>query len=617
MIEEFKYDEIEEILNGTKGSDLLPKYSDEQRWRIIIENPMLSPSLQGYKKHLDKLLEEPITLIPASLYLNYRRTGNRNPHDGIMSGRRGQLMAFVVGECIERKGRFMDAIMDRIWAICEESSWVIPAHSRTTLPEYTDISWIDLVSAETGKILAEVLYILGDRLDEHDPMIKQRVLYEIERRCWKPYLERDDMWWLFRKNREKLNNWTAVCNCGVVGSAILALDDNAKLAKMIEKCLRSMNDFLLCFDKDGGCDEGPGYWGYGVSNYIWLSYLLEMRTSKISLLNTPEMRLIAMFPQRTTLSGNNVVNFSDSSPRVGFSPSLMFYLGQRLSVPEISAFAQYQYDINPRSASINNVRDLVWIPIWGPLGRYPVKWKPEKHIYYSQMQWMISRVNPDDENTLMLAAKGGNNGENHNQNDVGNFIVHYGGESLIIDLGAGTYTKDYFSSKRYEILVNSSWGHNVPLVNGLQQPPGSQYLAQVLGHVNSETEDIMELELSNAYPDEAKVRLLRRRMSLHRDGKNGWIEIDDRIRFDGNKGECMLPLYVSGEVIDEGSASLRIAGEKSVIRVQYQPSTIKPSVEKVELEDKRISGQIYRIIFNIPIYEGSGSLNLNITPVTI
>jgi hypothetical protein len=233
------------------------------------------------------------------------------------------------------------------------------------------------------------------------------------------------------------------------------------------------------------------------------------------------------------------------------------------------------------------------------------------------MQWMISRVNPDDENTLMLAAKGGNNGENHNQNDVGNFIVHYGGESLIIDLGAGTYTKDYFSSKRYEILVNSSWGHNVPLVNGLQQPPGSQYLAQVLGHVNSETEDIMELELSNAYPDEAKVRLLRRRMSLHRDGKNGWIEIDDRIRFDGNKGECMLPLYVSGEVIDEGSASLRIAGEKSVIRVQYQPSTIKPSVEKVELEDKRISGQIYRIIFNIPIYEGSGSLNLNITPVTI
>ena len=617
MIEEFKYDEIKEILNTFSGSELLPKYSDESRWRMIMENQMLSPSFQGYKEYLDKQLNEPLTLIPASLYLNFLRTGNRNPHDGIMSSRRGQLISFVVSECIERKGRFMDAIMDRIWAICEESSWVIPAHSHTTLPEYTDISWVDLVSADTGLTLAEALYMLGDRLDEHDPMIKQRVLYEIERRCWKPYLERDDMWWMFRKNREKLNNWTAVCNCGVVGSAILAMNDNDRLAKMIEKCLRSMNDFLPCFDKDGGCDEGAGYWGYGMSNYVWLSYLLEMRTSKISLLNTPEMRLIAMFPQRTTLSGNSVVNFSDCSPHVGFSPSLMFYLGQRLSLPDVSAFAQYQYDINPRSVSFHSVRDLVWIPIWGPMGHYPLKWKPEKQVYYSEMQWMISRVNPEDENTLMLAVKGGHNGENHNQNDVGNFIVHYGGESLIIDLGAGSYTKDYFSSKRYEILVNSSWGHNVPLVNDYQQPPGSQYSAQLLGHINSETEDALELELSNAYPDEAKIRLLRRRMSLHRDGKDGWIEIDDQIRLSDPRGNYKLPLYVSGEVIDEGSGSIKIVGQKSAIRIQYQSQAIRPIIEKIELDDKRISGTIHRIIFDIPIYEGSGSLNLKVYPATV
>jgi len=290
MIEEFKCDEIKEILNTFSGSELLPKYSDESRWRMIMENQMLSPSFQGYKEYLDKQLNEPLTLIPASLYLNFLRTGNRNPHDGIMSSRRGQLISFVVSECIERKGRFMDAIMDRIWAICEESSWVIPAHSHTTLPEYTDISWVDLVSADTGLTLAEALYMLGDRLDEHDPMIKQRVLYEIERRCWKPYLERDDMWWMFRKNREKLNNRTAVCNCGVVGSAILAMNDNDRLAKMIEKCLRSMNDFLPCFDKDGGCDEGAGYWGYGMSNYVWLSYLLEMRTSELPRLKARLLR---------------------------------------------------------------------------------------------------------------------------------------------------------------------------------------------------------------------------------------------------------------------------------------------------------------------------------------
>jgi len=613
MIQEFSAQEIEEMLK-TKGTDILPKYSDEQRWKSIVENPMISPSFQNYKEYLDKLLNEPITHVPASLYLNYRRTGNRNPHDGIISSRRSHLMAFVIGECLERKGRYLDAIMDYIWAICEESSWVIPAHSQTTLPAYTDISWVDLVSAETGRTLAEVLYIIGDRLDEHDPMIRQRALYEIDRRCWTPYMQYDNMWWMFRSNpRSKLNNWTAVCNCGVVGSAILAMNDNQKLAKMIEKCLKSMNDFLLCFDKQGGCDEGPGYWGYGVSNYVWLSYLLEMRTGKISLLNAPEVKDIAKFPQRTTFSRNNVVNFSDCSPKVSFSPSLLFYLGQRLSLPDVSAFAQYQYDLNPR-ISFYDIRSLTWIPIWGPVGRWTEKWKPEKHFYYTEMQWLISRVNPDDEDSLMLAVKGGHNAENHNQNDVGNFIVHYGGESLIVDLGAGTYTRDYFSSKRYEILVNSSWGHNVPLVNGYQQPAGGQYSAQVLGYNLSDTEDVLELELSNAYPDDAKIRILKRRASLHRDGKLGWIEIDDQIRLDSDKGNVKLPLYVAGEVIMEDSAMFHIVGQKARIKVQYQPQTIKPIVERIQSDDKRIAENIRRVVFDIPITEGSGRLLLKIMP---
>ncbi|MGB9595687.1 MAG: heparinase II/III domain-containing protein [Candidatus Poribacteria bacterium] len=613
MIQEFSSQEVEEILN-TKGSEILPKYSNEQRWKNIIENPMLSPSFQNYKEYLDKLMSEPITHVPASLYLNFRRTGSRSPHDGIISSRRSHLMAFVIGECLERKGRYLDAIMDYIWAICEESSWVIPAHSQTTLPAYTDISWIDLVSAETGRTLAEVLYIIGDRLDDHDPMIRQRAIYEIDRRCWTPYMQYDNMWWMFRAgNRSKLNNWTAVCNCGVVGSAILAMNDNQKLAQMIEKCLKSMNDFLLCFDKQGGCDEGPGYWGYGVSNYVWLSYLLEMRTGKISLLNAPEVKDIAMFPQRTTLSGNSVVNFSDCSPKVSFSPSLLFYLGQRLSLPEVSAFAQYQYDLNPR-ISFYDIRSLTWIPVWGPVGRWTEKWKPEKHFYYSEMQWLISRANPNDEKSLMLAVKGGHNAENHNQNDVGNFIVYYGGESLIVDLGAGTYTRDYFSSKRYEILVNSSWGHNVPLVNGYQQPPGGQYSAQVLGYNLSDTEDVLELELSNAYPDDAKIRILKRRASLHRDGKLGWVEIDDQIRLDSDKGNVKLPLYVAGEVIKEDSATLRIVGQKAEIRIQYQPQSAKPIIEKVESDDKRIAENIRRIVFDIPITEGSGRLLLKIMP---
>jgi len=61
----------------------------------------------------------------------------------------------------------------------------------------------------------------------------------------------------------------------------------------------------------------------------------------------------------------------------------------------------------------------------------------------------------------------------HNQNDVGNFIVHVNGESVIPDVGRGRYTKAYFGPERYQHFVNSSRGHSVPIVNGCEQLAGS------------------------------------------------------------------------------------------------------------------------------------------------
>ena len=55
-----------------------------------------------------------------------------------------------------------------------------------------------------------------------------------------------------------------------------------------------------------------------------------------------------------------------------------------------------------------------------------------------------------DEAPVVLIAKAGHNDENHNQNDVGSFILHVNGESLLTDPGPGLYTRDYFRAARYE-----------------------------------------------------------------------------------------------------------------------------------------------------------------------
>jgi hypothetical protein len=57
----------------------------------------------------------------------------------------------------------------------------------------------------------------------------------------------------------------------------------------------------------------------------------------------------------------------------------------------------------------------------------------------------------------------------HNHNDVGSFIFAKNGEQILADLGAGKYTRQYFSEERYDLMLCSSRGHSVPIINGEYQ----------------------------------------------------------------------------------------------------------------------------------------------------
>ena len=76
--------------------------------------------------------------------------------------------ALVLAECVEGKGRFLDAAADALWAICEESSWCLPAHvsrqqAGVGLPDVEEPT-VDLFAGETGVSVAWTLYLLGPEL---------------------------------------------------------------------------------------------------------------------------------------------------------------------------------------------------------------------------------------------------------------------------------------------------------------------------------------------------------------------------------------------------------------------------------------------------------------------
>ncbi|HYH10815.1 MAG TPA: heparinase II/III family protein, partial [Thermomicrobiales bacterium] len=238
--------------------------------------------------------------------------------------------------------------------------------------------------------------------------------------------------------------------------------------------------------------------------------------------------------------------------------------------------------------------------------------RPARHDWIDGLEWMIARQDPSDHEALVLAAKGGHNSENHNQNDVGNIIVHVRGESVIADPGAGRYTAEYFGPTRYEHFVNSSRGHSVPVVNGQEQGVGARYVATVLEHREDDLADVLALELKDAYPDEADLASLRRTITLHRDAPGGAVTLDDHVRFATKPGSMESVLISFGRVeLLPGVVELR--GDRGALRVTYDADAVVARHEVVrDVPFKVGESDVQRVVFALrePVAEGSVSLRI-------
>src|SRR5690554_6345023 len=121
-----------------------------------------------------------IPMLTYSKYREFEHTGERPGDQNPYFLRRAMLTRALV-EYIMGDQSMLTHIEDLLWAICEETSWVVPAHEEQG-PNYWDIEppivrttplgahtsltrepdSIDLFAAETGAIVAETVYLVGD-----------------------------------------------------------------------------------------------------------------------------------------------------------------------------------------------------------------------------------------------------------------------------------------------------------------------------------------------------------------------------------------------------------------------------------------------------------------------
>src|SRR5262245_5811204 len=159
------------------------------------------------------------------LYRDYHEAGSRQRFEPTYHRRRQAVTTFVLAEALEHRGRFIEPLLDALDRLCDEPTWVLPAHEKQE---------VDLFSAETGNLIAWTCYILGGNAAFSASERVPRALSEVRARVVEPYLTRDDYWWM-SLNGQKPSNWTTWCTSNCLGTVLLIETDTGRRAAAIEK----------------------------------------------------------------------------------------------------------------------------------------------------------------------------------------------------------------------------------------------------------------------------------------------------------------------------------------------------------------------------------------------
>lgn len=557
----------------------LPSYSDRQGWDSIFGD-----SREFYIKRGEKALSHDWPRVKATDYLEFERSGNRKIMENPLSANNEAMASLLLAELAEGKGRFVDQIINGIYAASEMTSWSLSAHnpnqpSKRSIQAY-DYPMIDLVAGGMGNLYSWVYYFMKPELDKVDPEISRRLKHEIKVRILDPYLAVDNWWWdgSRRYTGRMLNNWSPWCLSNVLLTSMLMEDDKERMARTAWLTLLGTDKFLNYIKGDGACEEGPSYWGHAAGKTLDYIDILKLATGgKLDFSDNQLIRDMGEYIAKSYVGNGWVVNFADASAKGSADPYLVYRYGREMNSDLLKQFAAMMNTAQkPPFYGIDMFRTLRALPVKDKIGqggemKHPARvWYPETEFCYF--------TTPQG---LFFATKGGFNDESHNHNDVGTFSLWADNEPIIIDAGVGTYTRQTFSSERYSIWTMQSGWHNLPVVNGVEQRFGRKFKASDV-KVGKNTFDV---ELASAYPDEAKVNSWRRKYEV----KGREVKVSDTYDLSEAVAPNAINLLVWGTIDTSTPGKILVETQGHKAEIAYDASRLTASVAEQELPDVRLS----------------------------
>ncbi|MCH4031419.1 MAG: heparinase II/III-family protein [Lachnospiraceae bacterium] len=496
--------------------------------------------------------------IAPSLYMGYQRTGDRIHFEDVYFTKRMALGSLVLAECVEGSGRFLDKITDGIYSLCEETGWWLPAHNSyskrlntetepapaSALPD-PDRPILDLFACETGGILGMVYDLLKKSLAQVDPLVPVRIRETLESRIIRPFLT-EYYWWMGDGSRE-VNNWTTWCVLNVLITCLTIGESQDTKRRVLRQAAESLDYFLDTYAQDGYCSEGAAYYSHAGLNLADDLELLNSVTNGAfqAVSETGFVTNVLLYICRVYAENGWYINYSDCAAYLEGNGLREYAAGKAFGLPQLTGYGLRRFAFMRELDRKRKMADRKEPAILDEADAYGTC---ERNLYlrlkmlfvfdeadrkakegstktaesccaapsdasgaaasdvpaaadtpdaedfvFEQAQLMICRTRH-----FLLAAKGGNNDDSHNHNDVGSIIIYKDGRPLLIDAGVGDYTKKTFSPQRYEIWTMRSSYHNLPDIDGTEQMPGPA--AKATDVQMDAVSGRMRMNLREAYP---------------------------------------------------------------------------------------------------------------------
>ncbi len=440
----------------------------EEQARAILEQP-----LHAYRKNRHRLVHGPVTRTILTLAIAYHVTG---------------------------KHRYALRLWQELENVC------------TLWPDWNPYHFLD--TGEMAMAVAVAYDWLYDNWDAAQKTVLETALLE---RALKPILE--DYLDLPRERASGMrpgwlgyrNNWSLVCSGGCMMAALAICD---RKPEYLERCalvlgmgIREVEGVLATYAPDGGCIEGPAYWGYGARYLAYLvSSLQSAAGSDYGLLDTPGLTATAEFPI-AMLGPGGMFNFSDAAPTDRLQPEILWFAKQ-FRQPSWATMYRAQA---PAADGETLIRELLFSGPAAP-GDLP------RDRYFRRVETVTIRSSWDMERGNFIGFHAGENGVPHYHMDCGTFVLDINGRRYACDLGAGTYNEaGLWHRYRYSAQGHNTWVLN-PDGRDSQNPKAKTAVIRhdfegehpfAIGDITDAYEDAVSLRRGILAAEERKVFLVQ------------------------------------------------------------------------------------------------------------